>query len=103
MSGKQRHRDSEKHEEERVAYDGLVREDCPCPRTGCKRHSLCDLCRQHHSHPIKPHDLSRTPYSHPIKPNDLSGTPYSHPIKPHDLSGTPYKKRPPYCERGGRK
>ncbi|MGE5495879.1 MAG: hypothetical protein ACM3S4_11325 [Burkholderiales bacterium] len=44
---KQPRKGSEKHEDER-AYDGLVREDCPCPRTSCKRHKLCGLCQKHH-------------------------------------------------------
>jgi hypothetical protein len=26
-----------------------IREDCPCPKTTCRRHSLCDECEAAHA------------------------------------------------------
>lgn len=44
---RERLRDKRKEEKEPIIYDGIIREDCPCPKD-CRRHSLCGLCREHH-------------------------------------------------------
>lgn len=45
---RERRRERSKQDEEQIVYNGMVREDCPCPKLSCKRHKLCGLCQEYH-------------------------------------------------------
>ncbi len=53
-SERNRERNRNRNEKEKsVIVDDMIREDCPCPKTGCKNFKHCGPCRAKHSPPKK--------------------------------------------------